>query len=738
MFLRFGQAVGNVGLLGAILIIVLGHLITIPTGLAISEIATNLKVGGGGEYYLISRSFGTRIGASIGTMLFASQVISIAFYVIALAEGFEPMVPWIEEYILGYSPIYLAYDPRMISLPIFAGLYALIYKKGAKIGINLLWGVFVLLLIGIMFFLFGNLFMDTAIVAPSSKGISFTESIEGGDGWITMFAICFPAFTGMTAGVGLSGDLKNPKKSIPNGIMLAILMGFITYIIVVIKLYYSASVEDLAANPLIMFDIAGRIGPFGGKNWYIPLGGIFVLIALFSATLSSAVGSILIGPRTLQALGSDKVIPNDKVTNFVGRGWGDENEPRNALAISGIVVFIFLIMGNLNVVAQIITMFFMITYGSVCLISFLEHFAGNPSYRPTFRTKWYFSLLGALLCFFVMVQLSVLYSSIAFGLMIVLYISLGFTHKESRSFAIIFQSVMFQLSRFMKIALQKSQSKPDEHNWRPSIIAISSHAVERSAPKDILKWISHHYGFGTLIHYIRGRLTKKSAKEARRVQKELVSQLISSKANYTVSNVISPSFTTAVAQSLQISGVSGLDNNSILFEFNRNRAEELPDIVEGLHLAEALDFNQIVLRSTEHNFGYHDTIHIWIRKDDEKNGNLMILIGFIIMEHDEWKDSEITIFTAFPEGDKEVQVKKIRSLISKGRLPISVKNVKSLLYTDEESFKKILYNRSENADLTIMGFTPEDLEEKGAELFQEYEGLQETLFVSAGEDIFIS
>ena len=84
MFLRFGWAVGNVGLFGAIMIVLVGHLITVPTGLAISEIATNLKVGGG-EYFLLSRSFGTRIGAAIGIMLYASQVISIAFYVIAFA-----------------------------------------------------------------------------------------------------------------------------------------------------------------------------------------------------------------------------------------------------------------------------------------------------------------------------------------------------------------------------------------------------------------------------------------------------------------------------------------------------------------------------------------------------------------------------------------------------------------------------------------------------------------------------
>ena len=117
---------------------------------------------------------------------------------------------------------------------------------------------------------------------------------------------------------------------------------------------------------------------------------------------------------------------------------------------------------------------------------------------------------------------------------------------------------------------------------------------------------------------------------------------------------------------------------------------------------------------------------------------MTLLIAFIIMEHPEWGDSEITIFTAFPKGEKEKQVKRIKDLISRGRLPISVKNVKALVYTDDEPFKKLLYNRSKNADLTVVGFTPEQLESMDTEVFTQYPELQETLYVCAGEDILIS
>ena len=118
MFLRFGYAVGHTGLLGALLIILLGHLVTVPTALAIAEIATNRRVEGGGEYFIISRSFGATIGGAIGISLFLSQAISVAFYLIAFAEAFSPLGDWFQQ------TTGMGWDPRMISLPAVVGLAA--------------------------------------------------------------------------------------------------------------------------------------------------------------------------------------------------------------------------------------------------------------------------------------------------------------------------------------------------------------------------------------------------------------------------------------------------------------------------------------------------------------------------------------------------------------------------------------------------------------------------------------
>src|SRR5215510_10449328 len=119
MFLRFGYAVGHIGLLGALAIVVLGHLVTVPTALALSEIATNRKVEGGGEYYIISRSFGLRIGSAIGVARYLAESAEYAFYCIAFAESFRPLAPWF------HATTGIDWNPRFVSLPLCAGLMLL-------------------------------------------------------------------------------------------------------------------------------------------------------------------------------------------------------------------------------------------------------------------------------------------------------------------------------------------------------------------------------------------------------------------------------------------------------------------------------------------------------------------------------------------------------------------------------------------------------------------------------------
>ena len=151
MFLRFGYAVGNVGFIGTVGIILLGHLITIPTAMAIAEIATNQKVEGGGEYYIISRSFGINIGAAIGLTLYLSQAISIAFYAIAFSEAFDGVIEWLND-----TYHIFIWDKRLISAPLVLMLSAIMLSKGAQLGVKILYPVVAILVVSLLFLFLGD------------------------------------------------------------------------------------------------------------------------------------------------------------------------------------------------------------------------------------------------------------------------------------------------------------------------------------------------------------------------------------------------------------------------------------------------------------------------------------------------------------------------------------------------------------------------------------------------------
>ncbi len=710
LFLRFGYAVGNVGVFGAFIIILIGHAITIPTAMAVSEIATNLKVEGGGEYYIISRSFGTTVGGSIGIWLYFSQAISVAFYMIAFSEAFRPLFPLVEPYI-GFTP-----DPRIIGIPATCILLFFILRKGADIGVNMLWVVSGILAISLAMFFLGK------PLIPLSE-LNLSAKIQNPDNFFKVFAIIFPAFTGMTAGVGLSGDLKKPGHSIPLGTMAGTLIGMVIYIFIIIKMGMSATPANLAGDQFVMSRIA--------------LWGPVIYIGLGAATLSSAIGSILVAPRTIQALASDNIFPLEKINRFLSSGKGKVNEPINATLVTSVIALVFVSLGSVNFVARIISMFFMVTYGTLCAISFFEHFAGNPSYRPTFRSKWYLSLLGALASFFMMYQMQPLYAMLAIIATVLIYIWLKHSQKNERDLSEVLQGVLLQQTRHLHVIIQKKRAAQTMTNWRPSFIAISSHSFARLSSFDLLRWICHHYGFGSYIHYINGTLTEKTNTESKQLNERLIKLVQSSAASIYVDTIISPSFKTAVGQIVQIPGISGMENNSILFEFFEEENNEITEIIDGCQFAGIVGFNICILRCSERRFGYRKNIHIWLTPGDYQNANLMILLGYIISGHADWKKSEIELFAAFNRENMEQEVGRLNELIVRGRIPISLTNVKKIPLRKDVRIDELVNEYSESSDLVITGFSLKKLQQDGGVFLKGFDKVKDILFVRASQDILI-
>lgn len=712
LFLRFGYAVGHVGFFGVALVILIGHLVTIPTAMAVSEIATNQKVEGGGEYYIISRSFGFITGGAIGVALYLARAISVAFYVIAFAEAFGPILHWLQE-TQGLPML----DKRLVSVPAFLGLTVLMLGRGADLGLKALYFV-----VGVLFVSLALFFLGKTDYVPPQGIHALTATIPEPDPLFLVFAICFPAFTGMAAGVGLSGDLRDPKRAIPLGTMAATFTGMAIYVLVAYKLAVSASPQDLASDQLVMSRIA---------VW-----GPIIPIGLAAATLSSALGSYLVAPRTLQAIAGDRILPARRMNAWLFRGTGPTQEPRNATLVTAAVGILFVVIGDVDFVAQIISMFFMFTYGAICTISFLEHFAADPSYRPGFRSRWYVSFFGAVMSVWLMFQMSFFYAVLSLFLMFVLYLTISHYNRDRGGLSNIVQGAVFQISRQLRVFLQKSR-KIGTDSWRPAVVCISRSSFERLTAFDLLRWISHRYGFGTYVHHIEGYLSRTSAEDAATAHEHLVALAGASRSNVYVDTMISPSYTTAICQIIQLPGISGKDNNMVLFEFEKGTRDDLDDIVDNYQLVASLGFDVCILGTSSRGFGYCRQIHAWLTPDDDANDSLMVVLAYILLGHPDWRKAVIKVFSIVPESRLEEDRETLHHLIRSGRLPIAAKNVEFIPQVVGTDRRSIIAERSSDADLVIVGFRGEALKRRKAELFAGYEGVGNILFVNARQEIEI-
>ncbi|OPZ25484.1 MAG: Amino acid permease [Bacteroidetes bacterium ADurb.BinA174] len=346
----------------------------------------------------------------------------------------------------------------------------------------------------------------------------------------------------------------------------------------------SALPKTLVENQLIMSDIAIA-------------GNILIPIGLAACTFTSALGSIMVGPRTLQALALDKSVPMRSANKWLSKTRKKDNEPVNASIVTCLIALVFVSFGSVNMVAQIISMFFLVTYGSLCLISFLHHFGSSPAYRPTFKSKWYISLLGFAASIWVMFQISILYTLIAYIFITLLYVYMERYHSERKGFSALFANTLFQVNRTLQIYLQNKRTRTHSNDakvsedWRPSAICISRNTFKRDSALKLLNWISFKYGFGTYLHLIDGYYSHKTNEQANEEMRRLLNNLDTSNQVY-VDTIISPSTTSAIAQSIQIPGIAGMENNMVIFEFLKSDNEDdLHDIISNFRMVNAGGFD---------------------------------------------------------------------------------------------------------------------------------------------------
>jgi hypothetical protein len=195
--------------------------------------------------------------------------------------------------------------------------------------------------------------------------------------------------------------------------------------------------------------------------------------------------------------------------------------------------------------------------------------------------------------------------------------------------------------------------------------------------------------------------------------------------------MISPSYTSAVAQAIQLPGISGMENNMVIFEYNRDEPDNLKEIVENFSLVSAGNFDVCIFATTERTINFKNGVHVWIRSSDFENSHLMILLSFIVQGHPNWRKGEITIFDVCKKEQETETRKNLEQLVQSGRLPITSKNIQVLTEQPERNTRTLIGEHSAHAGLTIIGFRRELIKHQGTRLFEGYDQVGNILFVNS-------
>ncbi|NMC33368.1 MAG: Na-K-Cl cotransporter [Veillonellaceae bacterium] len=391
MYLRLGWVVGNVGLIETIIIILLAHSITICTALSMASMVSNIEIGAGGAYAIISRSLGFEIGGAIGIPLYFSQAFSVAFYIIGFVELWQSYFP--------------THSGLFIGVVTWAVLTA-ISMKSAQLAFRVQYFVLAAIVVSIAAFLAGPSQNPGEVVWLSSVGkVGFWET----------FAIFFPAVTGILAGVSMSGELKTPRRSIIVGTLTAIFTGLLVYLALAYWFARQATAEALLANPTIILDLA----------FWRPA----IVAGIVGATLSSALSTLVGAPRTLAALAVNRLVP---FAGFLGRR-ADDQEPRNAIFVSSLFSLLVIVAGNLDQLAQLLTMFFLTTYGAINLVVLIEQGSGIISFRPRLKVSILVPLIGFVGCIFTMLLIDKLFTLTTIVVIMIIYSILSRRERKLES-----------------------------------------------------------------------------------------------------------------------------------------------------------------------------------------------------------------------------------------------------------------------------------------------------------------
>ena len=381
LFLRLGIIVAHAGMIPTIMIIGLSLLIMLLTSASSATLATNMKVGDGGVYYIITRSLGIEAGGALGFILYINQLLCIVMTISGFAYTVKEAYPMVDIRIV-----------EAITLILLASLSSVSSKTALQVQVLIL----LILLISVVAIFFGS---RSYLTTPEVQSSFFPGGILS---FWQGFSLLYVAFTGIEAGMALSGNLKNPARSLMIGNITSLLFAGIVYTSIIVYAYFNIPHNSLLTDPFIFIKYAK-------PNWLVTLG-------IYVATLSSALGSLLAAPRILQSMSKDKL-----VSTLFSKEYGVYREPRWALLFTTVIALFIMLITSIDLIIPIYSMVCLISYGLLNFAAGVSSLINAPSWRPKFHFPYWASFIGSLLCFISMFMVEAGWSFLAILIFLFFY-----------------------------------------------------------------------------------------------------------------------------------------------------------------------------------------------------------------------------------------------------------------------------------------------------------------------------
>ena len=703
MYLRFGWVVGNAGLIGTLIIVTISTSITFLTALSVCAIATDKVVRTGGAYYMISRSLGIETGGAVGISLYFAQAVSVALYTIGFAESLVNAKVNIFGLNISIQNLGLNQTYVALIITIFVGILAI---TSAELAIKAQYFIMAAIAVSLLAFIFGSPLPNVEpqwLASPPPTALPF---------W-TVFAVFFPAVTGIMAGVNMSGDLKDPIKSLPTGTLAAVGTGYVIYMILPIFMAMRADAASLINEDVFVMQETALKGF-----------GFTMLLGVWGATLSSAIGSILGAPRVLQALARDGVLP--PLLSFLGKGHGRNDEPRNGTLVSLAIAVAAVCVGDLNLIAPILSMFFLTTYFVLNVSAAIEGFLQSPSFRPSFRVHWSLSLIGALGCLGVMFLINAVATVCA--AIVVLGIYVWLQRRE-------LQTTWGDARRGMWMALISQgiflmEEEDDPKNWRPHILVLSGAPQKRWSLIELADGFSHNRSLMTVSSVLPS--DSRDLKHQINLEKTIRDYLQKRGVKALVRVVTADDPFDGAVRLVETYGLGPLVPNTVVMGDSEQpkRREAFCNAVAEIHNSKR---NLVIFHENpQQGFGFRRNIDVWWG-GMQSNGSLMLLLAYLLRTDINWRNAKIYLKLVVPDAEAAAAAKDNLSNLSQN-LRIDV--IPKVIVAEGRSFDEILHSSSQNADLVFLGMAApsENFAQYYEKLQDRVDNLPSTIFVLAAPD----